>query len=323
MICHFSSHSKASYNRTWAPIMNMIASEMSRRGYMLTKDAELLWNNGPEFGNGMGRTPDVVIYTNCNKAATPQRGLYVGLQGPMPGYFSIDSVGVWPHLAQTYNKELNYPNYCNGTDIDSLVENIKKNKINHYNNKNLNLGIDSPEITDCPEDHVLLIMNNGDLLWTPTWTRFANIVNNLLTYDQKVVVKFEPEITLDNEGNIDEIKKQNMENLFKQFEGHITCYWGNESLHDILPKTKVCIMDDLVYNLEPFMYDVPIITHMAPPYRHAVKQIYHEHELIPAVNDICEWFDADKQRLWFNWYITSYLCNDEDSIRRRLEDSLI
>ena len=129
MICHFSSHSKASYNRTWAPIMNMIASEMSRRGYMLTKDAELLWNNGPEFGNGMGRTPDVVIYTNCNKAVTPQRGLYVGLQGPMPGYFSIDSVGVWPHLAQTYNKELNYPNYCNGTDIDSLVENIKKNKI--------------------------------------------------------------------------------------------------------------------------------------------------------------------------------------------------
>ena len=110
-----------------------------------------------------------------------------------------------------------------------------------------------------------------------------------------------------------------METLFKQFEGHVKCYWNSESLHDILPKTKVCIMDDSVYNLEPFMYDVPIITHMAPPYRHSVKQIYHEHELIPAINDL-SWFDVEKQRSWFNWYVTSYLCNDESSIRRRLED---
>lgn len=316
MICHFSSHSKANYNSTWAPIMNMIAKEFSRRGYILTKDNELMWR-GPDFGNGMGRTPDVVIYTNCNKSVTPQRGLYVGLQGPIPGYFSIDSVGVWPHLEQTY-QEPTYPD-IRDTDVDSLVNNIKKSKINHYNNKHLNKGSDSDVVIDCPKDHVLLIMNAGDINWSNTWTRFANIVNNLLAYDQKVVVKFEPEITLDSEGNVDKTKKQNMETLFKQFEGHVKCYWNSESLHDILPKTKVCIMDDSVYNLEPFMYDVPIITHMAPPYRHSVKQIYHEHELIPAIDDL-SWFDVEKQRSWFNWYVTSYLCNDESSIRRRLED---
>ena len=72
MICHFSSHSKANYNSTWAPIMNMIAKEFSSRGYILTKDNELMWR-GPDFGNGMGGTHDVVIYTNGKKSETHRR----------------------------------------------------------------------------------------------------------------------------------------------------------------------------------------------------------------------------------------------------------
>ena len=108
MICHFSSHSKNSYNGVWHNIMMSIAYEMNRRGYLLTKDGDLNWN-GPEFGDSLGRTPDIVIYTNCNHYVTPQKGWYVGLQGPAPGYFSIDKVGCWPHLESTYTPKLSAP----------------------------------------------------------------------------------------------------------------------------------------------------------------------------------------------------------------------
>ena len=314
MICHFSSHSKNSYNGVWHNIMMSIAYEMNKRGYVLTKDGDLNWN-GPEFGDGLGRTPDIVIYTNCNHYVTPQKGWYVGLQGPAPGYFSIDKVGCWPHLESTYTPKLSapIPKYP-----EKLVYDIKQQKLNHYNNKHLNR---SEEITNVPKDHVLLIMSASDQSWTPTWTRFATICNMLLANDHKIVVKFTPEIALDNKGERDTRKIEQLEHLFKQFEGNLTCYYKHESLHDILPHSKAVIVEDNIQNLEPFMYDVPVITLGAPPYRHWVKQIYHAHEIVPAVENL-SWFNEDRQRDWFSWYVNDYLCSDMESVARRIDQLL-
>ena len=66
------------------------------------------------------------------------------------------------------------------------------------------------------------------------------------------------------------------------------------------------------------MYDVPVITLGAPPYRHWVKQIYHPHEIIDAVENL-SWFNEDRQRDWFSWFVNDYLCSDVESVSRRLD----
>ena len=105
MICHFSAYKRTTYNRTWAPIMNSIAKDMARRGYTLTKDPQLMWWREPDSLNittGTVEESDIVIYTDFTKDHFQKPGLYVGLSGPEPGSFTIDNVGVWPHLEQTY-----------------------------------------------------------------------------------------------------------------------------------------------------------------------------------------------------------------------------
>ena len=164
-------------------------------------------------------------------------------------------------------------------------------------------------------------MSASDQSWTPTWTRFATICNMLLANDHKIVVKFTPEIALDNKGERDTRKIEQLEHLFKQFEGNLTCYYKHESLHDILPHSKAVIVEDNIQNLEPFMYDVPVITLGAPPYRHWVKQIYHAHEIIPALENL-SWFNPDRQRDWFSWYVNEYLCSDMESVARRIDQLL-
>ena len=89
-------------------------------------------------------------------------------------------------------------------------------------------------------------------------------------------------------------------------------------------------MDEHVINLEPFMYNKPILCTGNPPYRHFVKQIHHAHQLMPAINDL-SWFHTDRQWSdtqfptswdWFQWYVSKYLCSDAESVSRRLDELL-
>ena len=87
-------------------------------------------------------------------------------------------------------------------------------------------------------------------------------LNTLLNeLSDPIVVKFDPAFLLTPSGNIDEDRLDGASKIMESMEGNVIHYTGLESLHDILKKTKICIMDEAVNDLEPFMYPVPIITH--------------------------------------------------------------
>jgi len=299
--------------------MTLIANDMSKRGYMITKDSDLNWFNAPgALAQRTDEDPDIVIYTDCDRMDTPQQGWYVGLQGPEPGYFSLDTIGTWPHLQQTYDWPYRTIADHQG-DAFPIVKDIQEAKLNHLHNKNLNVGWDSPEPKGLPDDHILIIVKNSETGWRSTWTRWATICNHLLANDFPVVVKFDPELMLDYKGNPDKSKEADLKGLLAQMDGHVTCYTGLESLHDILPSTRACVFDESIDNLEPFMYGVPVITHGNPPNHLYTKNIYHQHELIPAIT---EPFNFESQEKWFGWYVTEYLCKDEKSVSKRIDKLL-
>ena len=322
MKAHFSSHTKSSYDRAWAPAMSLIANELHERGYVVSKDPDLMWRNEPDFVTmDSYEEDDLIIYTDCDSKLTPYKGLYVSLQGPEPGYFSIDRVGKWPYLEQTYDA---MPAPILNTDSDfyfnEFITLLKENKTNKYHNKSLSLGKDSPEPKDLPDNHILILVSSFDDKWRDGWQRLGVVLNTLLNeLSDPIVVKFDPAFLLTPSGNVDEDRLEGASKIMESMEGNVIHYTGLESLHDILKKTKICIMDEAVNDLEPFMYPVPIITHGAPPYRKYVKQVYHEHELVPAIKDI-SWFDHGIQYAWLKWFVMHYLCCDKKSVFTRLND---
>ena len=132
MKAHFSSHTKSSYDRAWAPAMSLIANELHSRGYSVSKDPDLLWLDEPDcITSDSYEEDDLIIYTDCDSRLTPFKGLYVSLQGPESGYFAIDRVGKWPYLEQTYNT---IPSVLLNTDSDfyfnEFITLLKENKTN-------------------------------------------------------------------------------------------------------------------------------------------------------------------------------------------------
>lgn len=323
MIAHFSSLRKTQYNRAWAPSMNLIVKALQDRGYTITKDATLMWWREPD-GVKVDNSAhaDIVFYTDFTHDSFQPKGLYVGLQGPEPGYFSIDTVGVWPNLEQTYMRKFplakDVKEQKSNHSWQEYINLCKLGKVSHWHNERLNLGKNSPEV-NVPDNHVLLMITGNEGQWDAgKWERTKHILNKLLQEDIPIVVKYDPRFLLKSDGTVDPNKLSRQKDVLENLSQNLTVITGLESLHDILPKSRVCIVDEDLINLEQFMYNVPIITHGAPPYRHFVKQIFHEHELIPAIRDT-SWHDFSKSCNWLQWYCNDYLCRDNESVIRRLD----
>lgn len=90
------------------------------------------------------------------------------------------------------------------------------------------------------------------------------------------------------------------------------------SIHDILPKTKVAILENSTAGLECLMHDVPIISYGYPEYHWVTYDLRHLVKLPHAIETIDSWWDKDKARKWLTWYATQYACNDYVSTKRRL-----
>ena len=43
--------------------------------------------------------------------------------------------------------------------------------------------------------------------------------------------------------------------------------------------------------------------------------------IIPALENL-SWFNPDRQRDWFSWYVNEYLCSDMESVARRIDQLL-
>ena len=92
-----------------------------------------------------------------------------------------------------------------------------------------------------------------------------------------------------------------------------------DSIHTILPKTRVAIVDNSTAGIECLMHKVPIISYGWPEYHWATQKLQSLSQLKDLVNDL-SWHDPVYTNNFINWYIYDYLCSDIDSTINRLKD---
>ena len=94
---------------------------------------------------------------------------------------------------------------------------------------------------------------------------------------------------------------------------------GFESIHDILPRTRVAIIDNSTAGIECLMHEVPIISTGWPEYHWVTAKLQVLPQLPRYVDDL-SWHDPSNARKFIYWYIHDYLCCDIESTKRRLKE---
>jgi len=96
---------------------------------------------------------------------------------------------------------------------------------------------------------------------------------------------------------------------------------GFESIHDILPRTRVAIIDNSTAGIECLMHSVPIISYGWPEYHWVTKKLQVLPQLPRLVKDL-SWYQKEYADNFISWYIHEYLCYDVNSTERRLKEIL-
>jgi len=265
------------------------------------------------------------IYNHTNIEQLKEEGYHLGKQtivlkptAPTPDYFSIDSLGYASYSSVAYDK----PNFENIEVKWDLVERLKKQKSNKWSDRQDLIFTENK--TELPDNHILILCQmQGDETVTVQsfgnhWHKIEALVKNLKG-NYPLVIKVHPTM------KAEECKIGNWEYYEKVInywisEG-ITVIYGMESIHDILPKTKVAIVENSTSGLECMMYDVPVISFGYPEYHWVTKDLRHLPALKGYINDL-SWWSKDNSRKFLYWYITEYLCYDQESTTKRIKELL-
>ena len=244
-----------------------------------------------------------------------KRNMIVKATGPTNKHFSIDLLGYAGYSSISYKKQcLDHinPEPFFSTQIADIISN-RENKWGNTK-KSLNGFSRALEIPDVPDNHILIIQQSptdevvtrfsfGDYM-----TKFDSILSTILEYTKEdIVIKGHPIYKLHN-------------NVIQKIEANprITFLKDPCSLHDILPKTKVAIMENSTSGLECIMHDVPVISYGYPEYHSVTYDLRHLLHLPVALQTIDIWWDRENSRKWLTWYVTEYLCYDYESTKRRI-----
>jgi CDP-glycerol glycerophosphotransferase (TagB/SpsB family) len=174
---------------------------------------------------------------------------------------------------------------------------------------------------DVPDNHILVIgqMPGDETVCKQSfgshWDKLILIVRKL--YKQyPLVIKIHP--TLQSEAEKSGTWLQYKETIDEWKNLGITVVEGRESIHGILPKTKVAIIENSTAGIECMMHDVPIISYGYPEYHWITKDLRHLPQLTNAINDL-SWWSKEKNRKFLSWYCEQYLCYDQESTTRRIK----
>ena len=178
-----------------------------------------------------------------------------------------------------------------------------------------------PDAENVKDDHILIV---GQMPEDETvmgfgfgnhWDKTCQIVEKLNERDN-LVIKLHPRIRKASH-RIRDLNKQ-----IEQWEeaGH-QVFSGYESIHSILPKTKVAVIENSTAGIECMMHDVPIISHGYPDY-HWITQDMRILTKLNEYIDNLRWFNKRQSREFLCWYVFRYLCSDIPTTTRRLGELL-
>ncbi len=259
-----------------------------------------------ELGHIESDTPDLNIYNHCHLSElTTKNNLIFKPTAPSADYFAIDKIG-YASASKLAFEEPNPPGLFNFRAIN-IIDLISK-KSNKWDDSIL-LKWRKPK--SVPKDHILIV---GQMPDDESVTRhsFGGHIEKITAIikelnGENILLKLHPRYKPTKEFTA----------LCEQYGVEIMK--GYYSIHDILPHTKVAIIENSTAGIECLMHGVPVISYGWPEYHWATHKLQSLTELKGLVNNL-DWYDEPYAIDFINWYINSYLCNDVHTTKERLKE---
>ena len=261
---------------------------------------------------------DLHIYNHTCRDLEPfmeENAIIFKPTAPTSKHFQICDLGYANSSRITFEEpvEYEYRKYDN-TEWNEIQDMIQR-RANKWDDS---IMLKWPDAKDVKDDHILIIgqMPEDETVmgfgFGDHWKKMYQIIDKLDDYN--LVIKLHPRIRKASH-RIRDINK-----CIEEWEsrGH-QVFSGYESIHSILPHTKVAITENSTAGIECMMHDVPIISYGYPDYHWITKDLRILTTLRNSIDDI-SWFNKEKSRRFLCWYIFEYLCSDIPTTMNRLEE---
>lgn len=317
----------------WTPMYTYVMNSFHKLGYdvHVSPHLDIKGYKLPDFVKiGIVDDPnDIYVYNHRNVSTIKEsnfilsktKNLFLKPTGPTPSHFTIDDLGYAAASSITYNRP-DFESIDPSHFFENDIRKIKEGKINKWSNTEKPEGLN----INVPEDHVLVIgQTTADE--TVTGMSFGNHRNKLIQIVEKlisgsnhpIVVKLHPNLTDPN--NLEYYNSAFKPSVDRWLSMGLTIFTGKESLHDILPKSKVAIVENSTSGIECLIHEVPVISYGYPEYHWVTKDMRHITWLNDYVNDT-SWHNNELAKKWLTWYCTQYQCYDQQTADRRIRELL-
>lgn len=278
------------------------------------------------------RDTDIYVYNHTHLQDIQKNDFYCGAKTifikptlPSPEHFTLDSEGYAAASSITYKKP-NFLGYNSSNFFSNTVPEIIESRPNKWSDRSW-CGFRSKETLNIPNNHILVLgqlpndetcsnMSFGD-----HFSKLKSIIRTI-SHLPDVVIKLHPHL-LDPELDEEEVEENYVPNseyieAIAEWEAQgITVLTGYDSLFDILPFTRVAIVDNSTSGLECLIHQVPVISYGYPEYHWVTKDLRHLHKLPEYIKDT-SWYNAEQANSFIAWYFERYLCSDLASTKRRI-----
>lgn len=261
---------------------------------------------------------DLHIYNHTCRDLEPfmeENAIIFKPTAPTSKHFQICDLGYANSSRITFEEpvEYEYRKYDN-TEWNEIQDMVQR-RANKWDDS---IMLKWPDAKDVKDDHILIIgqMPEDETVhgfgFGDHWKKMYQIIDKLDDYN--LVIKLHPRIRKASH-RIRDINK-----CIKEWEsrGH-QVFSGYESIHSILPHTRVAITENSTAGIECMMHDVPIISYGYPDYHWITKDLRILTTLRNSIDDL-SWFNKEKSRRFLCWYVFEYLCNDIPTTMNRLEE---
>ena len=273
------------------------------------------------MGHTEGDNPDLHIYNHtCRdlEPDMPENSIIFKPTAPTSQHFQICDTGYANSSALTFEDPTFYTDWraydtTEWNEIQSLIE----RRANKWDQSIIINGWD--EVKDVKDDHILVIgqMPDDETVNGFGFKGHINRIDMILDKleGEDIVLKLHPRYKASTVAEKRAYRKwEEMKN--------VQILKGFTTIHSVLPKTRVAILDNSTAGIECMMHDVPMITYGYPDYHWVTQDMRSLTQLRGMINTVDNWYDKELTRRFLCYYVFEYLCSDIDTTMNRLKELL-
>jgi hypothetical protein len=319
----------------WGIAYNHLINALNNLGYEICIDRNFkIENISTNIGSYIRTDKAVNIYNHTYPDDLRVQGknldesilnIFIKPTGPSTEYFSLDTKGFGPCSSLLFKKDYSILD----TEVLNSFYRSEIQPLIYFNSNKWGISSSDSKFkfkeeldVAIPEEHVLVLgQMPGDTTVTDMqfgnhWEKLISIVDYLHKRNIVTVVKLHP--------NLKDTKSEEAwgntkygQQVLKWKSAGIIVIDDYSSIHKVLPKTAVAVVENSTSGIEAIMHNVPVISYGNPEYKWATKSLEHLCFLEDYVKDL-SWYSTQKSYSWLYYYLKEYLCSDLDSTTKRL-----